>query len=55
MTVEQTSNWILTLGAFRGWKEARAYAENFRRNSITGKMLPKLNNDLLKYELGILD
>jgi len=55
MTVEQTSNWILTFGAFRGWEEARGYAENFRKNSITGKMLPRLNNDLLKFELGILD
>jgi len=55
MTVEQTYNWIRTLGAFRGWKEAPTYAENFRKNSITGKMLPRLNHELLKFELGILD
>jgi len=55
MTVEQTSNWILTMGAFSGWKEAPIYAENFRKNGITGKMLPRLNHELLKFELGILD
>jgi len=55
MTVEQTSNWILTMGAFKGWKEASTYAENFRKNSITGMMLPRLNHELLKFELGMLD
>jgi len=55
MTVEQTSNWILTMGTFKGWKEAPTYAENFRKHSINGKMLPKLNHEMLKFELGIFD
>jgi len=55
MTVEQTCNWILTLGAFKGWKEAPRYAENFRKKNITGMMLRELNHELLKFELGVLN
>jgi len=55
MNVEQTAAWILTLGSFKGWKEAPVYAENFRKNSITGAMLVKLNHELLNFELGILN
>jgi len=55
MNVEETAAWILTLGSYKGWKEAPLYAENFRKNSITGAMLVKLNHELLKFELGILN
>jgi len=55
MTVEETAAWIHTLGTFRGWKEAPVYAENFKKNSITGLMLQRLNHELLKFDLAILN
>jgi len=55
MTVEQTANWLWTLGTFKGWKEVQTYVANFKKHSITGAMLGRLNHELLKFELGILD
>jgi len=53
MTIEQTANWIWTVGVYRGWTEAETYATNFRENSITGKLLPLLTNDQLEFSLGV--
>lgn len=55
MNVAETAAWIMTLGSFKGWKEAAAYAESFKKNGITGAMLVKLNHELLKFELDILN
>lgn len=53
MTVEQTAGWILTLGSYKGWKEAGEYAERFRKNNISGWMLMHLNHEMLRFELGV--
>jgi len=33
MTVEQTTEWVRTLGRYHGWKEADTYAKNFKTNN----------------------
>jgi len=53
MTVEQTAEWVRTLGRNNMWEEADEYANNFAWNGITGYLLTKLTNKTLKEELGI--
>lgn len=36
MTVEQTAEWIRTLGRYEQWKEADDYADSFAQNHICG-------------------
>jgi len=54
MTIEQTANWIWTYGFYKGWAEAETYATSFRKNSITGRLLPQLTNENLESSLGII-
>jgi len=53
MTVPETSRWIKTLAAWKGWSEGEFYAKSFKENSINGKMLQHLNEELLEFDLGI--
>jgi len=53
MTVEQTAEWIWTVGHVCGWDEADQYAESFQKNNIWGWLLQKLTVDCLKSDLGI--
>lgn len=53
MTVDETANWIWTLGWYYGWEEAHGYHDNFRDNKISGILLPKLTLIFLKSKLGI--
>merc|ERR550534_487230 len=53
MTVEQTAEWVRTLGRYNAWEETDEYAENFKENNIWGVLLPKLTNKTLKDDLGI--
>jgi len=55
MTIEQTGNWISTLGRFRGWKEAYTYGQNFKEQSITGSSLSQITPKMLEETLGISD
>merc|ERR550534_3596896 len=34
MTVEQTAEWVRTLGRYNAWEETDEYAENFKENNI---------------------
>lgn len=53
MNVEQTGNWVSTLGRYLGWKEAEAYARKFRENGVTGISLSMLTPELLDIDLGV--
>merc|ERR1719193_2047510 len=53
MNVEQTGNWVRTLGWYMGWKEAETYARKFRENGVTGKSLSMLTPELLEIDLGV--
>lgn len=55
MTVDQTANWIRTLGWYNGWAEVEAYAERFRENSVSGMLLQKLTAEILEFSLGIVN
>jgi len=55
MTLEQTAEWIKSLCVNRGWQEADAYALNFKKNNITGCVLARLNHEILKFDLGMLN
>lgn len=55
MTLEQTAEWIKALCVNNGWQEADAYALNFKKNSITGCVLTRLNHEILKFDLGMLN
>jgi len=54
MTIEQTAEWVRTLGRYNAWKEVDEYANNFKTNSVSGYQLQKLTNEILKEDLGIL-
>jgi len=54
MTVEQTAEWVRTLGRFNMWEEADEYANSFTINGIWGYLLQKLTIEALKEELGII-
>jgi len=51
MTVEQTAEWIKALCANRGWQEADAYAQSFKKNNVRGCVLMRLNHEILKFDL----
>lgn len=53
MTVEQTANWVRTFGTFQGWSEAEEYAQQFKKNSISGLSLFPLTHELLEVNLGV--
>merc|ERR1719193_2396533 len=53
MNVEQTGNWVSTLGRYLGWEEAEAYARKFWENGVTGKSLSMLTPELLEVDLGV--
>jgi len=55
MDVEQTGNWISTLGWSKGWKEAETYAKNLRKSGISGKALQELTPQMLEFHLGVTD
>jgi len=44
MDIQQTGNWISTLGWSKGWKEAETYAKNFRESGISGEGLQELES-----------
>merc|ERR1719499_1650668 len=43
MTVEQTGEWVRTLGRYNLWEEADEYAKNFVDNNIGGVSSPKVD------------
>jgi len=53
MTVEQTAEWVRTLARYNSWAEADEYAKIFAESSISGFLLQKLTNKILKEDLGI--
>jgi len=55
MTVEQTAEWVLTLGRCYNWDEASVYADNFAQNDIWGHLLPKLTLETLQSDLSIVN
>jgi len=54
MNAEETAIWLEMLANFKGWMEGKAYAESFKRNGVTGPILPCLTLKALRYELDIL-
>jgi len=54
MNAEETAIWVEMLANFKGWTEGQAYAESFKRNGVTGRILPCLTSKALRYELDIL-
>jgi len=54
MTVEQTAEWVRTLGRHKYWEEADEYANNFAQNNICGYLLQGLTTGILKDDLGII-
>jgi len=54
MTVEQTAEWIRTIGQCNNWSEAPMYAENFAKNDIWGHLLPRLTLETLRIDLNIM-
>jgi len=54
MNVKETAVWLLMLCGFKGWAEARSYAQTFRDNEISGFMLASLTVQTLKDTLDIL-
>jgi len=54
MNEEDTAIWVEMLANFKGWTEARGYAESFKINGVTGYVLPYLSVTALRSELGIL-
>jgi len=53
MNVEETANWVWTLGYHNGWEEAATYAANFREQCISGKLLLHLTHQMLEFCLRI--
>lgn len=51
MTVEQTANWIWTLGGFYRWPDAHTdtYAKSFKWNNIHGALLKELRAEHLEW------
>jgi len=54
MNVEETAIWLEMVATFKGWTEGKAYALSFKRNGVTGRHLPCLTIEALRYELDIL-
>jgi len=54
MTSEDTAIWVEMLGKFKGWEEAKTYANSFKTNDVTGYVLPYLSAHALRSELQIV-
>lgn len=54
MTFEETSFWVWTYCHLQGWDEAGRYAENFKEQEITGRVLRYLSDSDLKVSLKII-
>jgi len=54
MSAEDTALWVEMLGKFKGWKEAKTYANSFKTNDVTGFVLPYLSVHALRSELKIV-
>lgn len=54
MNEEETAIWVEMLASFKGWKEARTYAQSFKMNGVTGYVLPYLSVKTLRTELDIV-
>merc|ERR1719245_2660844 len=54
MNVVETAIWLEMVATFKGWTEGKAYAESFKSNGVTGRILPYLTVKALRYELDIL-
>merc|ERR550534_2011197 len=52
MTIWQTAEWVRTLGRYHAWKEADAYADNFKANNICGYLLKKIDERDTKEGIG---
>jgi len=55
MTVEQTAEWIRSLGRYYNWSLADFYAETFAENDILGHHLQMLTFETLQVDLEIED
>jgi len=53
MSEEGTAIWVEIIGSFKGWKEARDYAQSFKNHGVTGHVLPYLSVKSLQSELNI--
>jgi len=53
MSEEETAIWVEMIGSFKGWKEAKLYAQSFKINCITGNLLRYLSVKSLRSELNI--
>jgi len=53
MSEEGAAIWVEMIGSFKGWKEARDYAQSFKMHGITGHVLPYLSVKSLQSELNI--
>lgn len=54
MGIEDTAIWVEMLGKFKGWEEAKTYANSFKTNDVTGYVLPYLTTHALRSELEIV-
>lgn len=54
MTIEQTAEWVRTLGRYHSWKEVDEHANNFKTNNIRGCQLQRLTNEILKEDLVVV-
>jgi len=55
MTSDDTSSWIWRYCHNQGWDEAAYYAENFKEQEITGRVLKDLSDRDLKISLKIMN
>jgi len=55
MDIEETANWVWTMGHHNGWEEAETYAANFREQCISGKLLLHLTHQMLELCLKIFN
>jgi len=53
MTVEQTAEWIRSLGRYYNWSLADFYAEKFAENDMKGYLLQMLTFEMLHVDLEI--
>jgi len=53
MSVEQTANWIFTIGKSESWKEAKSYADIFKYNEINGFTITNVTDQVLESDLNI--
>jgi len=51
MSVEETANWILSIGKKNSWPKSKLYANSFRWNEVSGDMLRSLSDEVLESDL----